>query len=308
MSLYLKYRPATLLDVKGNQEIIAALDSMLNDIPTCPHSFLLAGPTGCGKTTLGRIIAQRLGCIGSNFREVDSADFRGIDTVREMRKNSAYKPSEGSTCRVWLIDECHKMTNDAQNALLKILEDTPSHVYFILCTTEPNKLLPTIKGRCSTFQVKQLSEIQMINLLRKIAKLEGQQLEKIIYEQIAQDSMGHPRNAIQVLEQVLRVPQEQQLATAQRVAEQQSQMIELCRALIGKKPWKEVSTILSGLKEEQPESIRRMILGYCVSILLKGNNQMAGAVMETFMENTYDNGFNQIVFACYSLYAPESQN
>lgn len=303
MSLYLKYRPTSLDEIVGNDELVISLKSMLTDTDTCPHSFLLVGPTGCGKTTIGRIIASELGCIGSDFKEVDSADFRGIDTIREVRNQSQYMAAEGSV-RVWLMDECHKMTNDAQNALLKALEDTPSHVYFILATTDPQKLLPTIKGRCSTFNVKTLHETQMMKLLRRVVKAEGKTLSKVVYEQIVQDSFGHPRNALQTLDQVLRVDSEIQLATAKRAAEEQSESIELCRALIGKRGWKEISTILEGLKEQDAESIRRHVMGYCQSVLLKSTNHHAAFVLECFLEPFYNSGFPGLVFAAYSAANP----
>jgi len=300
MSLYLKYRPKTLEEIQGNAEVSGALEGMLGDLRVCPHAFLLSGPTGCGKTTIGRIIATRLECKGSDFREIDSADFRGIDTVREIRKQSQFKPLEGP-CRVWLIDECHKMTNDAQNALLKILEDTPKHIYFILCTTDPHKLLKTIQGRCSQFVVKPLNERQMFQLLRKIVKAEGQELPKVVYDQIAQDSFGHPRNALQILDQVLRVDPEQRLEVAKRSAEEQSESIELCRSLINGDGWKKVSGILNGLKDQDPEGIRRHVMGYAQSVLLKGDNQRAGLVLEEMLEPFFNTGFPGLVYACYSI-------
>ena len=301
MSLYLKYRPSELSQVRGNEETVSTLEKMLSDIKTCPHSFLLHGPTGCGKTTLGRIIGSTLGCIGNDFREVDSADFRGIDTIREIRKNSAFMPLEGA-CRVWLIDECHKMTNDAQNALLKILEDTPKHVFFILCTTEPQKLIATIKGRCQQFQVKTLNEIQLTTLIKRIARSEGESLNPEIIEYIVQNSLGHPRNAIQALEQILTAPTEDRLKIAKQSTQEQAQTIELCRALF--KPavkWKEVNTILNGLKDIEPEEIRRQILGYFSAVLLKEDNQRAGLILEQFWEPLYNTGFPGLVYCCYSI-------
>jgi DNA polymerase III gamma/tau subunit len=299
-SLYLKHRPTSLGEIIGNEAVISAVANMLKDKKKCPHAFLLTGGTGCGKTTLGRIIAKELGVSDSDFREVDSADFRGIDTVREIRKNSQYKPLEGS-CRVWLIDECHKMTGDAQSAFLKALEDTPPHVYFILCTTDPQKLLPTIRGRCTTFSMEPLSDRLMMGLLRQVTKAENENLSKQIYEQIIQDSQGHPRNALQVLDQVLRVPVEKRMETAQRTAEEQSQVIELCRALVKNESWSKIKVILNGLKGQDPESIRRMVLGYCQAILLKAENQRAGLIMEEFIEPFYNTGFPGLVFACFSI-------
>jgi len=300
MNLYLKYRPTTLDEIRGNFEVIDTLNEMLSNKKTCPHSFLIHGPTGCGKTTIGRIIANRLECKGQDFREVDSADFRGIDTIREIRKQSHFKPLEGD-CRVWLLDEVHKNTNDAQNALLKILEDTPEHVYFVLCTTEPQKLISTIKGRCIQFQVKSLNERQMFGLLRSVVKAEEETLPKIVYEQIIQDSFGYPRNALQILDQVLRVDPEKRLEVAQRSAEQQSQSIELCRALISGDGWKKISNILNGLKEEDPEGIRRHVLGYAQAVVLKSDNERAGLVLEEFVDNFWNSGFPGLVLSCYTV-------
>jgi DNA polymerase-3 subunit gamma/tau len=300
MSLYLKYRPNELTQVKGNSDILPALQKMLENIETCPHTFLLTGPTGCGKTTLGRIIANALGSLGDDFKEIDSADFRGIDTVREIGKQCNFRPIQ-SKCRVWLIDECHKMTNDAQNAFLKRLEDTPPHVYFILCTTDPEKLIPTIKGRCQQFQVKTLNEQQLHGLLRRIVREENETLEKEVYEQIIQDSLGHPRNAIQILEQVLNSPVEKRLEIAKQTIIEQSQSIELCRALLKGAKWKEISSILNGLINQEPEGIRRHIIGYCQSVLLKSENDRAALILEQFWEPLYNIGFPGLVYCCYSV-------
>jgi DNA polymerase-3 subunit gamma/tau len=301
MSLYQKHRPLELDDIKGNETVVNLLEKALSNIETCSHVFLLSGESGCGKTTIGRIIATRLGCVGNDFREVNTADFRGIDTVRDIIKSCAFKPLEG-TCRVWLIDECHKMTGDAQNALLKILEDTPKHVYFILCTTEPQKLIATIKGRCQQFQVKPLSDEDMKNLLRKVVKKEGETLNKEVYDQIIQDSLGHPRNALQILEQVLNSDEENRLKTAKQTAELQSQAIELCRLLLGASKWPEIARVLTGLKEQEPESIRRVVLGYCQAVLLKKDTPKCGLILECFITPFYDSGFPQLTLACYQVF------
>ena len=299
MSLYHKYRPQTFEEITGNKATVESLQSCLNSQDR-PHSILFYGPTGCGKTTLARIVANYLGVKGRDFREVDTADFRGIETVREIRRNSTFQPVEGS-CRVWVLDEVHKLSNDAMNALLKALEDSPTNTYYILCTTDPQKLISTIKGRCSQFQVSPLGEKETIKLLRKVAKEEDDKLEQEVRGQIAQDSQGHPRDALQILDQVLGVEPDKRLEMAKKSVEVQNQSIELCRALIQGAGWKKVSNILQGLKNEEPESVRRAVLGYCSSILLKEDNPQAGAVMEEFVDNFYDSGFPKLVFACYSV-------
>lgn len=300
MSLYQKYRPLSLDNLIGNTHTIQALENMLRTESRRPHAFLLTGPKGCGKTTIARIIAKELGAKGADFKEMDTADFRGVDVVREIRKQAHYRPME-SPCRVWVMDECHKMTNDAQSAMLKILEDTPGHVYFVLCTTDPQKLLPTVRSRCTTFEVNPLTENQMRKLILRVTKKEGDILRKSIVSQIVQDSLGHPRDALQILDQVLRVDPKKRLRVAKRAAEKQSQSIELCRALIKGEPWLRVAGILDGLKTEDPEQVRRHVLGYTQSVLLKSDNERAGLIMEEFIEPFYDSGFPGLIFACYSV-------
>ncbi len=303
MSLYHKYRPNTLEEIIGNAEITDILKKMFNSYTgDISHAFLLHGPTGTGKTTLARIIANQLGSFGADLQEVDIADYRGIDTIREIRKQAQYKPIQ-SSCRVWIMDEFQKASPDAMAAMLKILEDTPPHVYFILCTTDPQKLLPTIKGRCTQFQTSLLTDQQMMQLLRTVVKAENENLEKLVYEQIIQDSLGHPRNALQILDQVLRVESEKRADTARMSAEQQSQSIELCRTLLNQSStWGKYSGILNGLKGQEAESIRRHILGYCQAVLLKGVNDRAALCLETFEKPLYDIGFPGLVLNCYIVY------
>jgi DNA polymerase-3 subunit gamma/tau len=298
---YQKYRPEDLEAVRGNEETIESLKALFDSAEPPPHAFLFTGPTGCGKTTLARIVAGMLGCVGGDYREIDSADFRGIDMVREMRKQAQFKPLEGPV-RVWLIDEVHAMTAAGMEAMLKLLEDPPKSAYFILATTDPQKLISTIKGRCIHFTVKQLPELELKKLLRGIANKEGFVLPKEVMEQIIEDSQGHPRNAIQLLEQVANVPQEKMLQYVKRAAEVDAEVIQLCRKMIDASPWKAVANVLKGLKEngEDPEGIRRAILGYCTSILLQKEHMRAAAVMECFTENYYNTGFSGLVLSCFT--------
>jgi hypothetical protein len=122
-----------------------------------------------------------------------------------------------------------------------------------------------------------------------------------VYEQITQDSQGHPRNALQILDKVLQVPQERRLEIAKQAAVELSESIALCRALMENASWKKISNILQGLKDQEPEAIRRHVMGYCVATLLKGDNEHAGLIMEEFMDPFYTTPQAQLVYACYAV-------
>lgn len=301
MGLYQKHRPKTFKEVKGNKNVVLSLKRLLKDLEKAPHVYLFYGKSGTGKTTLARIVASKLNCTPENVIEIDSAQFNGIDTVRDIKKNAPYVPIGGGS-RVIIIDEVQKMTKDAQNAFLKLLEDTPSHLYFILCTTDPQTLLPTIKGRCSQYQTTPLEDEEMMELLTEVVDKEGDEVDEEVLNQIIIDSQGQSRNALTILEQVLATPSKRRLAVAKKSAEQQSEAIHLCRALLNRKGWNTIKEILSGLKHQEPETIRRIVLGYANSVLLGKGGKMdynAFIILECFEEPFYNVGFPGLTLACY---------
>jgi len=296
MSLYLKYRPKTLEEIEGNEEVVEALSSIIKKDK--PHSYLFTGPSGTGKTTCARILKDMLHCSEMDYKEIDSADFRGVDTIREIRRNMMYKPSNGS-CRIFYLDEVHQLTKDAQNALLKALEDTPSHVYFFLSTTEPEKLLQTIKTRCSTFSLSLLPERRMMRLMKRILSIEGKEVSEEVLKQICIDSMGSPRMALVILDKIIDVEPDKMLAVAKQIASKENQVIELCRALLERKPWKVIMPILKGIERQEPEKIRRAVLSYCSKVLLNSDNPQAVIILNSFKTPTYDSGMAGIIISCY---------
>ena len=308
MSLTKKYRPNSFKRVFGNADVKKSLIKILKrDNDSIPKTFLFHGPAGCGKTTLGRVLASSVGAIGRDFKEMDVADFRGIDTAREIKKLIRYQPvDEESTCRVWLLDECHKLTADAQNALLKSLEEPPSHIYFILCTTDPQKLLKTIRSRCVEFEVGPLSEKESHRLLTRISKKEGATLPDEAKELIYESCDGSPRDMLNTLEKIIDAPEDDMAEIIKRETQAQENAIELCRTLMGKgqSNWKKVANLLKQFEaqKEDPEGLRRMVLGYGKSVLLKGANAKIFLVMEEFEEPFYNTGWPGIVLACYRVF------
>jgi len=199
--LYKKYRPKDFEGVVGQTDALKSLQQMAKN-KKIPHALLFTGPSGCGKTTLARIVRRELGCGKHDFSEVNCADFRGIDMVRDIRSRMMQAPISGS-CRVWLIDEAHRLTGDAMDAFLKILEDTPDHVYFMLATTNPQKLLKTVRTRCTEISVKSLSNKDIVKLVTDVAKKEGKTLPKEVAKKIADKCEGSARQALVLLHQII---------------------------------------------------------------------------------------------------------
>lgn len=299
MPLHIDYRPKTLKEFEGNRSTVETLQAILARKKDLPHAFMFTGSSGCGKTTLGRIVANTLGCSDADYKEMDSATFRGIDSIREIRNQSRLKPMSGAV-RVWLIDEAHKLTNDAQNAFLKILEDTPPHVYFIICTTDPEKVIKTIKSRCMQFSVAPLSEKQMTRLLQKVVENEGlTDFPEEAYAHIHTNSLGHVRAALVILDKVIDLPNSSIIKAIDQARGEEAQVIDLCRGLLSKQNWSKVSTLLRALQDQEPESVRWAVLGYMNSVLLKENNPQAAQCIECFKSNFFDSGKAGLTQACY---------
>jgi DNA polymerase III gamma/tau subunit len=298
MSLYRKYRPQTFEEVLGNEAEIQSLQSTLEK-KNGSHVFLLSGPSGCGKTTLARIASKHLGADSSlSSQEINSSNNRGIETAREIIDQLQYSPPSG--IRIYIIDEVHKTTNDWQNAMLKPLEDTPEHTYFFLCTTNPEKLIKAIRTRCTEIKVQEQKAKKLYRYLRKIAEKENFNISNEIIEEISENSNGSPRQALVLLEKVSELTNEKDMLKIISMSEDENTEIkELCQALLYKKDWKTVSNILKGLKDVDVETIRYAVLGYMNAVLLNSGKRQSALIIELFSEPFYNSKKAGLSLACY---------
>ncbi len=218
-----KYRPQSLDDVVGQDIIVNSLKNCL-DNNKVPHAFLLNGIRGIGKTTIARIIAKCLACkepikpsvpcckcqsciaFDNNnhldIMEIDAASRTGVDDIRDIIDACQYSPVFGKY-KIFIIDEVHMLSKSAFNALLKTLEEPPSHVKFIFATTEINKIPETILSRCISLQLKPISKEVLCNYLMDIANKEGCKLNIESANIISEESEGSVRDALSILEQAI---------------------------------------------------------------------------------------------------------
>ena len=219
---YRKWRPQTLTEVAGQDHVTQTLLHALQS-GRIAHAYLLCGPRGTGKTSTGRILAKAVNCLNSGIGEpcnscdmcqevtqgramdiieIDAASNRGIDEIRELRERVNFSPSR-ARYKVYIIDEVHMLTEPASNALLKTLEEPPPHAIFILATTEPHKMLPTILSRCQRFDFRRLSHDAVISKLLHICEREGISVELQALKLIAKSVSGSLRDAENLLQQLV---------------------------------------------------------------------------------------------------------
>ena len=205
-ALYRKYRPQTFNDIVGQNHIVSVLRNAI-DKDQISHAYLFYGSRGTGKTSIAKIFANEVN--GNEIYqkenvdiiEIDAASNNGVDEVRDIKEAIKFLPTEGKY-KVYIIDEVHMLTTAAFNALLKTLEEPPAHVIFILATTEIHKIPATILSRCQRFEFKNLSQEQLIDRLKYIAKEENLIIEDAAIEKIATLAKGGLRDAISILDQV----------------------------------------------------------------------------------------------------------
>jgi len=298
-------RPTEFENFIGNESAVEMVKSCLAR-RNPPHTYLISGPSGCGKTTLARLIAKQLNSYSPeasynpDYTEMNTADFRGIDTARNLIRIVGLAPVK-SPYRVFLFDECHKLTTDAQEALLKVLEEPPDHVIFILATTDPQKLLRTIFRRCIHIELQPNDERTIFKRLRYVCKDNNRAIDPKALRTIAERSHGSLGMALSLLDQVFDLEGEDIEVILAKEQELETQTIDLCRELMAKNNWINIAKILQGLKQQEPERVRRAVMAYCSTILLKGDNPKAALVMDCFRKPFYDNGMADLILSCYEV-------
>ncbi len=201
LSLYRKYRPQEFDEVLGQEHIVKALKSAIKE-EKISHAYLFSGGRGTGKTSVARIFAKAIGTSNNDLYEMDAASNRGIDEVRALKEAVLTLPFE-SKYKVYIVDETHMMTKEAFNALLKTLEEPPSHVIFILATTEPDRLPETILSRCQHFMFKKPNHAILKQMVEKVAKKEGFEIEKEAVDLIVVLGDGSFRDTHGVLQKAI---------------------------------------------------------------------------------------------------------
>ena len=298
--LYKQYRPRSFKSVLGQDAAVKMLTAMVKK-GEVPHTLLFTGGSGVGKTTLARILRKKIGCSDNGFREINCAEQRGIELARDI-SNRYETAALGGGPRVYLLDEFHMTTKEAQNAFLKMFEDTPKHVYFFLCTTDPTKLLPTIRTRCTVVPTLPINPKVLQDLLTKTAASENFTLSEEVAERIIEVANGSARQALVSLNSILHLTNEEEQLDAVVKSDAVKDAKELATALLTGAKWAVIAKLLKTV-EGEPESIRHLILAFATNAMLGGGRNAArGYLMYCiFQYNFFDSKRSGLVGCCWKM-------
>jgi len=285
------YRPCKLSEIIGHETIKNTIGQAL-DKGTLPHSMLFTGPSGCGKTTFARLIALGLNCqdgmsgepcckcsscksiLNLNSLavvEIDAARTSDVNTTRSVIDDLPAAPMSGEKFKIAIFDEAHNLSGKAEDSLLKILEDTPEHVYIILCTNESQKLKTVTRNRCKTIQFGRLLDADIYNLLEQVCQFEGFVYKKDILSYIVKESFGVPRAALSYLQQIASegswTPESASIIINAGVDIEYAEIIDFCRILLQGSFKKSLQLYKDKMRKIPPETIRINVCGYFVGCL-----------------------------------------
>jgi DNA polymerase-3 subunit gamma/tau len=290
-SLAVKYRPNSLKEVIGQDHVIKSLKSLISS-KEVPHSYIFTGPSGTGKTTLARILAKEFNVDPVNLIESDAASFNGIDDMREITENLQYRAFGSRPNKLVILDECHALSKQAWQSLLKTVEEPPNHAFICFCTTDFSKIPDTIKTRCQTYTLYPVDDDAIFSMLERIKNEEGFTCDEKILDMVVMAAYGSPRMALNLLSMVRGCDNLEDAAKIlDKPVESQNVMV-LIKKIATKKSvtWAQVCGILKA-SDENPESIRLMVINYIASMLLNAkSDQEACRLLE--MLNPFTDPFN----------------
>lgn len=280
-SLHTKYRPASLDDVVGQDHIKNGLSAVLAEGKQ--RAFLFEGPSGTGKTTLARICASQLGA--SEVIEIDAATNTGVDDMRKVSESARYVSLDGGG-KAFIIDECHRLSKQAWDSLLKDIEEPPAGVTWFFCTTEGNKVPATINTRCAVYSLKEVGYRPILRLLSRVVEAEGIVLPEDVLDVAASEAGGSPRRALVNLTTVKHAQSAAEAQAALNRATGSKEAVDLARLLSRDWSMADAMKILVDLGDESPESVRMTVFHYHMKIALGGN--MKSLVVLDEFEKTAD--------------------
>jgi len=299
--LHIKYRPSTFDELYGNKVMLKVLKSKVEERKT--STYILAGERGTGKTTTARIMAEELGLKSKrDLKEYDIADIGLKDKARQIKEDLRYKPFSGGN-RVLILDECQEASAGFWQAMLKTLEEPPHDTYFILCTTDPQKLPKAILSRCSPYLFGKLTVKMIVELLKGVCDKEGADFPNTVLEEIAKKTDGIPRESLVLLDKVIDLDSTDEIDeiilnhfTGESF---DKTAFEIARELLnGKKKWDKIAELIKKIENDNWEAARLTILGYMATVLL-GGNERAEEIGSLFMENTFYSKKFGFVQACF---------
>ena len=300
--LYKAYRPVNFDEVVGNESTIKSIKQKIKS-KTLPHFILLTGPSGCGKTTVARILKTELGCGDDDFLEFNCANRNGVELAREIERDYRKKPIGGGI-RIYYLDEAHSLTTACESSLLKPLEDTPEHCYFIFATTDPQKILNTIKTRATEYKFSALTFAQMKELIEEIVEVEEKELSPEIIGDIFECCGGSARLALVLLDKIIDLNTEEQKDVLEEAKRTEASSFELLKGLMcwGSSGWAPVARALAN-NTDDPEGIRRYLRSCAMNQLMdpskSKNHDRSFAILQCTETMFYDKP--ALVQACYDI-------
>lgn len=278
-TLHTKYRPTTLDEVVGQDHIKAGLESVM--AAGKQQTFLFEGPSGTGKTTLARLVAAQLGC--TTVKEIDAATHTGVDAMRTVASGAQFVSMDGGN-QAFIVDECHRLSKQAWESLLKDIEEPPAGVFWFFCTTEGNKILKTVRTRCLTYTLKDVPWRKLLVLVKSVVEREGLLVTDEIIDVCAEEADGSPRQALVNLSAVAHCTTEDEARAALNRLAGSKEAFDFARMIMKKDyGFGAACSLLKELKDVNPESIRHTVRAYATTTVMGSpDNMWARGVLMAF--------------------------